>query len=53
MSWRWFHQWGSPRWFYERAHRGQLVCGWLALILLSGWFPLGSRVRACRLPAGQ
>ena len=34
MSWRWFHQWGSPRWFYERAGRWQLVCGWLALILL-------------------
>ena len=34
MSWRWFHQWGSPRWFYERAGRWQLVCGWLALTLL-------------------
>lgn len=34
MSWRWFHQWGSPRWFYERAGRWQLVCGLLALILL-------------------
>ena len=35
MGWRWFHQWGSPRWFYERAGRWQLVCGWLALILLT------------------
>ncbi len=37
MGWRWFHQWGSPRWFYERAARWQWMCGWLALIfLLSG-----------------
>lgn len=35
MGWRWFHQWGSPRWFYERAARWQLVSGWLALLLLS------------------
>ena len=34
MGWRWFYQWGSPRWFYERAGRWQLVCGWLALTLL-------------------
>jgi heme exporter protein C len=35
MSWRWFHQWGSPRWFYERAGRWQFVAGILALGLLS------------------
>ncbi len=35
MGWRWFHQWGSPRWFYERAARWQLVSGWLALLLLT------------------
>ena len=27
---------GSPRWFYERAGRWQLVCGWLALTLIMG-----------------
>ena len=35
MRWRWFHQWGSPKWFYERAGRWQLVCGWLSLGLIS------------------
>ena len=35
MRWRWFHQWGSPRWFYERAGRWQLVCGWLSLGLIA------------------
>lgn len=35
MGWRWFHQWGSPRWFYERAARWQLVSGWLAVLLLT------------------
>ena len=34
MDWRWLHQWGSPRWFYERATRWQSWCGWLALIFL-------------------
>ena len=34
MRWRWFHQWGSPKWFYERAGRWQLVCGWLSLGLI-------------------
>jgi len=34
MGWRWFHQWGSPRWFYERAGRWQRVTGMLALVLL-------------------
>jgi heme exporter protein CcmC len=34
VSWRWFHQWGSPRWFYERAGRWQWVSGWIALTLL-------------------
>lgn len=34
MIWRWFHQWGSPRSFYLRAGRWQLVCGWLAVALL-------------------
>ena len=34
MDWRWFHQWGSPRWFYERATRWQSWCGWSALIFL-------------------
>ena len=35
MRWRWFHQWGSPKWFYERAGRWQLVCGWLSLGLIA------------------
>ena len=35
MRWRWFHQWGSPKWFYERAGRLQLVCGWLSLGLIA------------------
>ena len=35
MRWRWFHQWGSPRWFYERAGRWQFVCGWLSLSLIA------------------
>ena len=35
MRWRWFHQWGSPKWFYERAGRWQLVCGWLSLGLIT------------------
>ena len=35
MRWRWFHQWGSPRWFYERAGRWQLVCGWLSVGLIA------------------
>ena len=43
MGWRWFHQWGSPRWFYERAGRWQLVCGWLALTLLITGVSLGAR----------
>jgi len=34
VAWRWFHQWGSPRWFYERASRWQWIAGWLALVLL-------------------
>ena len=35
MRWRWFHQWGSPKWFYERAGRWQLFCGWLSLGLIA------------------
>ena len=35
MAWRWFHQWGSPRWFYERASRWQAWAGWIAVILLA------------------
>ena len=35
MRWRWFHQWGSPKWFYERAGRWELVCGWLSLGLIA------------------
>ena len=35
MRWRWFHQWGSPKWFYERAGRWQLVCGWFSLCLIA------------------
>ena len=34
MGWRWFHEWGSPKWFYDRAGRWQRVCGFLALALL-------------------
>lgn len=34
MSWRWFHQWGSPKWFYERAGRWQQIAGFLAFSLL-------------------
>ncbi|MGA1207706.1 MAG: heme ABC transporter permease [Litorivicinaceae bacterium] len=34
MAWQWFHQWGSPRWFYERAERWQFWAGWIALVLL-------------------
>jgi heme exporter protein C len=34
VGWQWFHQWGSPRWFYERAGRWQSVSGWIALVLL-------------------
>ena len=34
MNWRWFHQWGSPRWFYKRAGHWQSVCGWAAFVTL-------------------
>ncbi len=34
MFWRWFHQWGSPKWFYERASRWQFVFGFVGLTLL-------------------
>lgn len=31
---RWFHQWGSPRWFYERSQRWSFWLGWLSLIFI-------------------
>lgn len=36
MSWAWFHQWGSPRFFYRRADAMLPWCAWLSLVLLAG-----------------
>lgn len=32
---RWFHQWGSPKWFYERSLVWSKWLGWIALICIS------------------
>lgn len=32
---RWFHQWGSPRWFYQRSMSWSRFFAWAALLLLS------------------
>lgn len=34
MGWQWFHQLGSPRWFYEKTSRWMPWIGAIALILL-------------------
>ena len=31
----WFHQWGSPRWFFEKAKPVSRVLGFLSLVFLS------------------
>lgn len=32
---RWFHQWTSPRWFYQRSLAWSFWLGWLAFLLIS------------------
>ena len=31
---RWFHQWGSPKWFYERSQVWSKWLGWIALVCI-------------------
>jgi len=35
VAWQWFHQWGSPRWFYERSQRWSFWFGLAALVLIT------------------
>lgn len=35
MNWTWFHQWGSPKWFYERSGRWLPWLAAAAVLLLA------------------
>ena len=65
MAWVWFHQWGSPPYFYRLAGRWATVLGWLALafgipglVLALGFAPPdyqqgeGYRIMFVHVPAG-